>query len=65
MTIMKNAIKCRICGSYIRMNTGYDYIPCACGAIAVDGGDQYVRILGNRDDYEIVAIPVCKEENND
>lgn len=65
MVQMEDAVKCRICGSYIRTNTGYDCIPCACGAVAVDGGDQYVRILGNKDDYEIVAIPACKGKNND
>ena len=58
---MEEAIKCKICGSYIRMDTGYDYIPCACGAIAVDGGSDYVRILGQSDNYEIVRIPIAKD----
>ena len=63
MVKMEDAVKCRVCGSYIRMNTGYTYIPCACEAIAVDGGDYYCRILGNQNDWEIVAIPVAVKEN--
>lgn len=58
---MEDAIKCKICGSYIRMDTGYDYIPCACGAIAVDGGPDYVRVIGHSNDYEIIKIPTVKE----
>ena len=61
MVVMEDAVKCRVCGSYIRMDTEYDFIPCACGTIAVDGGPDYVRILGHSDNWEIVAIPVSKE----
>ena len=61
MVVMKNAVKCKVCGSYIRINTEYDYIPCACGAIAVDGGPEYVRIIGDFNNWEIVAIPILKE----
>lgn len=61
MVIMKNAVKCKVCGSHIRINTEYDYIPCACGAIAVDGGPEYVRIIGDPNNWEIVTIPVSKE----
>lgn len=62
MIIMEDAVKCKICGSYIRMNTGYDYVPCACEAIAVDGGPEYVRIVGDNNCWEIVAIPTVKED---
>lgn len=61
MVIMKNAVKCKVYGSYIRINTEYDYIPCACGAIAVDGGPEYVRIIGDPNNWEIVTVPVPKE----
>lgn len=62
MVIMEDAIKCKVCGSYIRTNTGYDYISCACGTIAVDGGPEYVRIIGGSNNWEIVTIPVLKED---
>lgn len=59
MTAMRDVIHCRICDSYIDFDTNGKYTPCACGAIAVDGGKEYVRITGT--DWEIVVIPVCKE----
>lgn len=55
---MEKYVKCLKCGSCINVDTGYDYIPCACEAIAVDGGPDYCRIIGNPQDYEIV----CKED---
>lgn len=61
MVKMEDAVKCRICGSYIRFDTNHSYIECACGAVAVDGGPDYVRIIGNQNDWEIVAIPVVVE----
>ena len=61
MVKMEDAVKCRLCGSYIRMDTGYEYIPCACGKVAVDGGPDYCRIIGGSNNWEIVAIPVPKE----
>ena len=62
MVKLEDAVYCKKCGSYIRMDTGYDYIPCACGAIAVDGGEFYCRIIGQHNDWEIIAIPICKKE---
>lgn len=56
MINMKEAIKCLKCGSYISVNTGYDYIPCACGAIAVDGGSEYVRVVGEKDNWEFIPV---------
>ena len=51
---MKNYIRCKKCGSCISVDTGYDYIPCACGAIAVDGGPDYCRVIGEHDDWEYI-----------
>ena len=49
---MNNYIRCKICGSCINVDTGYEYIPCACGAIAVDGGPEYTRIIGKEENWE-------------
>lgn len=54
--------KCKKCGSMICGDTGYDYIPCACGAIAIDGGPHYIRVIGNAEDIEILELP--KEETD-
>jgi hypothetical protein len=54
-------VKCNKCGSYISMDTDYQYIECACGTIAVDGGELYTRIIGNEENWSIV--PDNKKEN--
>lgn len=62
MKTVKNAIQCLNCGSVIRKDTDYEYIPCACGLIAVDGGPHYVRVIGNTWDWKEVIVPDPPEE---
>lgn len=51
---MKEYIECQKCGSCIALNTNGVYTPCACGAIAVDGTEHYVRVIGNSEDWKQV-----------
>lgn len=44
---MKDYVECQVCGSCISVNTHGVYTPCACGKIAVDGTDYYVRVIGD------------------
>lgn len=53
---MKTYIECQICGSCINVDTGSDYIPCACGAIAVDGNKYYTRIIGQPEHWQYVTF---------
>lgn len=41
--IIRNAIKCKICGDIIESFSVHDYKVCSCGACAVDGGHEYPR----------------------
>ena len=41
--IIKNAIRCNICGDEIESKHRHDFVECSCGACAVDGGHDYVR----------------------
>ena len=41
--IIKNAIRCNICGDEIESKHRHDYVRCKCGACAVDGGHDYLR----------------------
>lgn len=41
--IIRNAIRCNICGDEIESKHRYDYVQCKCGACAVDGGHDYLR----------------------
>lgn len=41
--IIKNAIRCNICGEEIESKYRHDYVTCKCGACSVDGGLDYLR----------------------
>ncbi len=50
--IIRNRIKCKKCGEIIESISTHDFKFCKCGAVAVDGGKEYLRRDGNREDYE-------------
>ena len=50
--IISNKIKCKKCGDVIESRHLHDYVACSCGACAVDGGHDYLRRLGNPDNWE-------------
>lgn len=50
--ILANKIRCRRCGNIIESKYRHDFQWCPCGACAVDGGYDYLRRTGKRDDYE-------------
>lgn len=47
-------IKCKKCDNEIFSDTNKNMIYCKCGAVAVDGCDDYVRIIGGKEDFEIL-----------
>lgn len=50
--IIYNAIKCKKCGEIIESKHRHDFKFCKCGAVAVDGGHDYLRRIGKDEDYE-------------
>ena len=57
MKIIKNAIRCKICGDEIESTFRHEYVSCSCGACAVDGGHDYLRrSFALRDCYEDVSV---------
>ena len=50
--IIRNMIRCKKCGDVIESTFTWDFKYCSCGAVAVDGGTDYLRRCGNREDYE-------------
>lgn len=50
--ILVNKIKCKKCGDVIESTHHYDFKTCQCGAVSVDGGKDYPRRVGNREDWE-------------
>jgi hypothetical protein len=51
-TEKKIYIKCKKCGDEIFGDTRKKMTDCKCGAIAVDGCEDYVRVIGDEENYE-------------
>lgn len=58
MKILRNAIECLKCHETIVSGHVHDFRYCSCKAVAVDGGPEYLRRLGNQHDY----IEACAYE---
>ena len=52
MTTKRNRARCKKCGDVIESEYRHDFVTCTCGAISVDGGDDYSRRVGNPEDFE-------------
>lgn len=56
--IYRNAIRCNHCGDEIESTSRHEYVKCSCGAVAVDGGVDYLRrsFVNSREDYTELAV---------
>lgn len=54
--IWRNSAKCRDCGTLVESTHRWDYVTCACGSIAVDGGYSYLRRIGSASDFEDTSV---------
>ena len=59
--IISNKIKCKKYGDIIESKSKNDYKKYSCGAVAVDGGKDYLKRIGNEEDYEELSIIVNKQ----
>ena len=50
---MGNILRCKKCGDIITSDERHDMNWCKCGAIAIDGGDDYCKITGKPEDMEV------------
>lgn len=50
--ILCNKIKCKKCGDIIESKNRHDFVSCKCGSVAVDGGNSYLKRIGNREGWE-------------
>lgn len=44
--IRRNAVMCLKCKSVIQSTHVHDFVRCYCGAVAVDGGNEYLKRSG-------------------
>jgi hypothetical protein len=58
-----HAIQCKKCKDVIFSRANHDMRYCSCGAVAIDGGFDYVKISGNPDDVanKTVTVDVSKQ----
>lgn len=50
--IKSNKVKCKHCGDIIESKSIHDYKRCSCGKVGIDGGLNYLKRLGELDDFE-------------
>lgn len=55
---VKMRIRCKKCGDVIESKYRHDMVWCSCGAVAIDGGNDYVKISGLIEDFEQVIEQV-------
>ncbi len=51
---MSRKVKCVNCGDIIQSLHVHDFKSCSCKSVSVDGGSDYLRIVGNKEDYLIM-----------
>ena len=54
--IIENKIKCKKCGEIIESTSRHDFKFCECGSCAVDGGKDYLKRIGDPNNYEELSI---------
>lgn len=60
--ILVNKIRCKKCGEVIESKSVHDFKFCKCKSVAVDGGHEYLRRLGNLEDWEDLSEYAGEEE---
>ena len=54
--VITNKIKCKKCGDIVESKHCHDFRMCKCESVGVDGGHDYLRSTGNREDYEELSV---------
>lgn len=62
---MKNEAKCKKCGDYLISEYRHDFKQCSCGAIFIDGGNDYMRRGGNPEDFDDIIEEKQNEKTTD
>lgn len=63
--LLRNAVRCNLCGDEVESVHRHDFRFCKCGAVAVDGGLDYTRrVFNRRDDFtELSTYRVPKDDS--
>lgn len=63
--IKRNMIRCTQCGDIIESVHRHDFKYCKCGKVAVDGGKDYLKRSGDRENMIEMSECTEEEENKD
>ena len=63
--MLVKAIKCKNCGDIIYSRAVHDFHWCGCEKCAIDGGFDYYRIVGNREDWEMTEVHILDDKSDD
>ena len=63
--IVQNAVTCLGCGDFIVSKHRHDFVTCTCGAISVDGGQEYLRRIGDFGNAMDISWSIPDEVYND
>lgn len=63
--IIRNSIRCLKCGDEIVSAHRHDFRFCRCGAVGVDGGQTWVRRLGEFHHWTDTSVIATCEENDE
>ena len=63
--IVQNAALCLSCGDKIVSKHRHDFVECTCGAVAVDGGQEYLRRIGDFGNAMDISWSIPDEVYND
>lgn len=63
--IIENTVVCLSCGDKIVSKHRHDFVTCTCGAISVDGGQSYLRRVGDFENAMDLSWSLPDEVYND
>jgi hypothetical protein len=63
--ILQNQVRCKKCGDEPYSAHRHDYKYCKCGAVAVDGGMEYLRRVGDVENMEEMSYTMNNNIVND
>lgn len=64
-TVLRSQLECKRCGQLIASLHRHDFRTCKCGAVSLDGGRDYMRIVGNREDWEPRSLVIDADVTQD
>lgn len=63
MVIIENKVQCRLCGSVLISRSRRDLQVCKCGAILIEGGLEYLRKGGKKEN--IIELSTFTEDEEE